>query len=133
MCWGLKPQKVQADAQIVSLETLKDLAQQREMQADTLLKAGKTQDAIGMFGKALELLVKLYGEDSAQAAPILINMATAMQRLKSFDEAEAKVQCPCLVAYISILDGVVGVSSISPQLPALASFHARDTTPCLLT
>ena len=45
-----------------------------------------------MFGKSLELLVKLYGEGSAQAAPILINMATALQKLKTFDKAEVKVR-----------------------------------------
>lgn len=37
---------------------------------------------------------------SAQAAPMLINMATAMQRLKAFDEAEAKVCRGCVTVYI---------------------------------
>ena len=45
-----------------------------------------------MFCKSLELLDKLYGEGSAQAVPILINMATALQKLKAFDKAEAKVR-----------------------------------------
>lgn len=95
-----KSLQVQTDAHTTSFETFKDLAQQREMQADTLLKAGKTHDAIDMLGKSLELLVRLYGQESAQAAPMLINMATAMQRLKAFDEAEAKVCRGCVTVYI---------------------------------
>ena len=56
--------KVHADAQKDLIEALQDLAQQRVAQASSLLQMGHIQQALDLYQKGLDLVVKLTPGDS---------------------------------------------------------------------
>jgi len=56
--------KVHADAQKDSIQALQDLAQQRVAQASSLLQMGHIQQALDLYQKGLDLVVKLNPGDS---------------------------------------------------------------------